>query len=107
MNGEINHQIFWLFGVPICLLFVMGLYCILATYNLVRVLIGLEILIKAATLLVILAGYLTGRAALAQAIVITLIVVEVVVIVVAGGVVLQAFSHHGSLNVRNLRNLKG
>ena len=100
-------QLFWLFTIPICLLFVMGLYCLLVTFNLVRVLIGLELLIKAATLLIILAGYLSGRTGLAQAIVITMIVIEVVVIVVAGGVVLQAFARHGSLNVKNLRNLKG
>lgn len=103
MSAETN-QLFWLFSIPICLLFAAGIYCVLVTYNLVRVLIGLELLTKAATLLIILAGYISGRVALAQAIVITLIVIEVVVIVVAGGVILQAFGRFGSLNVKNLRN---
>jgi multisubunit Na+/H+ antiporter MnhC subunit len=73
----------------------------------VRAMIGLELLIKAATLLIILAGYLCGRSALAQAIVITLIVIEIVVMVVAGGIILWAFRHNESIDPRKLSNLKG
>ncbi|MDD5655048.1 MAG: NADH-quinone oxidoreductase subunit K [Candidatus Omnitrophica bacterium] len=89
------------------MLLVTGFYCVLATYNLVRVLIGLEILIKAVTLLIILAGYLTGKAALTQTLVITLIVVEVVVMTVGMGVILGAYRHYGTLDARELRKLKG
>jgi len=89
------------------MLFVMGFYCIFFTFNLVRALIGVELLIKAVTLLIITAGYVTGRMSLAQAIVITLIVVEVVFIVVATGVVIGLHRHNGTLDTRKLRNLKG
>jgi NADH-quinone oxidoreductase subunit K len=89
------------------LLLVTGFYCILATRNLIRALIGLEILTKAVTLLIIVAGYVTGRLALAQTLVITLIVFEVVVMVVAAGLIVNVFKHFDSLDVRNLRNLKG
>ena len=85
----------------------MGFYCIFFTFNLVRALIGVELLIKAVTLLIIAAGYVTGHIALAQAIVITLIVVEVVFIVVATGVVIGLHRHNGTLDTRKLRNLKG
>jgi NADH-quinone oxidoreductase subunit K len=71
------------------------------------VLIGLEILIKAVTLLIVVAGYLSGQVALAQAIIITVIVIEVVVMVVAAGIVLGLHKEYDSLNVRNARNLKG
>ena len=73
MNGD-TAVIFWLFNIFIILLSIAGVYCILMTFNLIRALLGLEILIKASTLLIILAGYLTHQTGLAQAMVITLTV---------------------------------
>jgi NADH:ubiquinone oxidoreductase subunit K len=89
------------------LLFIVGLYCILVSFNMIRALIGVEILIKAATLLIISAGYISGRTGIAQALVITLIVIEIVVMVVAGGVSLWAFRHNNTIDPRRLKNLKG
>ncbi|MDD2679781.1 MAG: NADH-quinone oxidoreductase subunit K [Candidatus Omnitrophica bacterium] len=94
-------------AIFITLLFITGIYCIMASYNLVRVLIGVEILIKAVTLMIIVVGSACGRLALAQSLVITLIVVEVVVITVAVGVVLGIHTHNNSLDVRKVRRLKG
>jgi len=74
-----------LFVLSIVLIFITGIYCLLVTRNLLRVLIALEVLTKAVTLLLILAGYLSGQLPLAQAFVITLIIIEVVVVVVAAG----------------------
>ncbi|MBU4198900.1 MAG: NADH-quinone oxidoreductase subunit K [Verrucomicrobia bacterium] len=91
----------------IILLSVTALYCMLVSRNLIRILIGLELLIKAVTLLIALTGYLTGRMALAQTFIITLIVIEVVVIAIAAGIVIGAHRHNQSLDVRTLRNLKG
>ena len=99
--------LFW----PLCIgslaLFVTGIYCILATFNLIRVLIGLELLMKAVTLFIITVGNETGNIVLAQSLVITLIVIEVVVITVAMGIVFGLRRHNGSLDTRHLRNLKG
>ena len=91
----------------IIILFVAGLYCVLVTRNLMRVLIGLELLTKAVTLLLILAGYATGTQALAQAIVITLIMIEVVVIAVMAGVIFSIYRHTGSINASSVKSLKG
>lgn len=91
----------------IIMLFIAGLYCILVTRNLMRVLIGLELLTKAVTLLLIVAGYAIGRVALAQAMVITLIVIEVVVIAVMAGVILSIYRHTGSLDAGNIKSLRG
>lgn len=102
-----NLALFWHLFIVVILLLVMGFYCIFMTYNLIRALIGVELLIKAVTLLIIVAGYVTGNMGLAQAIVITLIVVEVVFIVVATGVVIGLRRHNGTLDTRKLRNLKG
>ena len=108
MNLSVEYaQLFWYFIIFIILLFITGIYCILVSFNLIRALIGVEILIKAATLLIILAGYLCGRTGLAQSIVITLIVIEIVFMVIAGGVVLWAFRHNNSIDPRDLSELKG
>ena len=102
-----NWQLFLTFDIFVIMLFITGLYCILVTRNLIRVLIGLELLTKAVTLLLIVAGYVTGQVALCQAMVITLIVIEVVVIAIAAGVVLSIHRHNNSIDVREIRNLKG
>ena len=102
-----NWQLFLNYGFFIIMLFIAGLYCILVTRNLVRVLIGLELLTKGVTLLLILGGYMTGRTALAQCLVITLIVIEVVIMAVMAGIILSIYRHTGSLDASNLRSLKG
>jgi multisubunit Na+/H+ antiporter MnhC subunit len=100
-------QLFWMCSIGAILVFIIGIYCILVTFNLIRAIIGLELLTKAVTLFLILAGYVTGRMGLAQALVITLIVIEVVVIAVAVGVILCVFRHNNTIDVRLLRNIKG
>ena len=70
-------------------------------------LLGMEIITKAVTLLLVVAGMASGHMALAQTLIITLIVIEVVVIAVAAGIVIAVFKHTGTLDVRRLRNLKG
>ncbi len=107
MSAELL-QIFGTFGVFIVLMIIIGIYCILATSNLVRAIIGIEILIKAVTLLLILAGYITKQTALIQSLVITLIVIEVAIMVVAGGVILCVFRQHKTIDDSSkLTNLKG
>jgi multisubunit Na+/H+ antiporter MnhC subunit len=100
-------QLFWLFSIGAALVLITGFYCLIVTYNLIRALIGLELLTKSATLFIILAGYITGRTALAQALAITLIVIEVVVIAVAVGIVLCVYKHNKSIDTRLLKNIKG
>lgn len=106
MNIE-SMSLLWQFGLSVIMLMVIGIYCVLVTFNLIRALIGLEIMIKAVTLLIVVAGYITGHVALAQSFVITLIVIEAVVITVSVGVVLGIHRHSDSLDVRNIRSLKG
>jgi len=104
---ENNLQLFLLFGFFAVMIFIAGAYCMLVTRNIMRVLIGIEILVKAATLLLIASGYITGHVALAQSLVITLIIIEVVIMVVMAGVILSIYRHNESLDARNLRSLKG
>jgi multisubunit Na+/H+ antiporter MnhC subunit len=100
-------HLFWFLGLSVIMLFIIGLYYMLVTYNLIRVLIGLEIIVKAVTLLLVVAGYMTKHIALVQALIITLIVIEAVLITVAIGVVLGLHEKNDSLDTRRIRNLKG
>lgn len=100
-------SVFWPFFVSALILFIVGIYCLLVTINLIRALIGVELMIKAVTLLIVTIGYITDHIALTQAFIITMIVIEVVFITVAMGIVIGLVDHNGSLDARNLRNLKG
>jgi multisubunit Na+/H+ antiporter MnhC subunit len=105
MNGVTG---FFALGVTfVVLLGVAAVYAILASRNLIRILIGLELLTKAVTLLLAVAGYVTGRMALAQTFIITLIVIEVVVIAVAAGIIIGIHRHNHDLDAGKLRNLRG
>ena len=96
-----------MFGVGVVLVLIVGFYGVLTTRNLIRVLIGLEVLTKAVTMLIIVAGYSVGQIALAQALAITLILIEVAVIVVAISIVLCVYRHSRSIDTALLREIKG
>ena len=100
-------QLFSVFGFFTVILLIAGAYCILATRGLIRTIIGIELLIKAVTLFFIVVGYITGKPALTQALVITVIVVEVVVVVIAGGIAISVFRKNDSLDVTLLNKMKG
>ena len=106
MNGN-AWQMFCLFGFFIVLVFTAGMYCILVTRNMIRAIVGWELLVKAITLLFIVVGFITGQTALIQSFVITIIVIEVIVAAVAGGIALRVFRYHDSLDVRQLQRMKG
>lgn len=106
MVGEITHPEN-VFALCVVLLSVCAIYGMLFSKNLIRILIGVELLSKALTLLLAAGGYLTGQTGLSQALIITLIVVEAVVIAVAAGIVIGAFQRTGTLDVRDLEKLKG
>lgn len=101
------NNIFILDLIAVILLLVIGLYTLLVSRNLLRMLIGFEIMAKGVTLAIVSAGWLNGKAALAQTLAITVIVVEVVFIAIALAIVMLIQRKKGSLDVRKLTNLKG
>jgi NADH-quinone oxidoreductase subunit K len=84
-----------------------GLYCMLVSRNLLRLLIGVEIASKGVLLAFISVGKAVGSLGLAQSFAVTMIVVEVVVVAVALGLIVRAYSAHGSLDVWKLNTLRG
>ncbi len=89
------------------LLFFIGLYCLLTSRNMIKLLIGLEIMAKSAVLSFITAGYARGETFFSQSLVITFIVIEVSIVAVALALVINAYRNTGSLDVRSLTKLKG
>jgi len=96
-----------LFVIAIVLIAATGVYCLIATHNLIRVLIALELLNKAATLLIALAGIINRQVATAQSYIIALIVIEVVVTAVGAGIAIAVHTKDGSLDLRNMLKAKG
>ena len=105
MSPEL-FRVFWPYCAAIAMLAASGLYCMLASFNLIRCLIGVELMLKAVSLLVIVAGFAAGREALAQSLVVTFIVIEVVVMTVALGVVMGIQRHNGTLDTRDIEDGK-
>lgn len=93
--------------VAVVLMLCIGLYTLLVSRNLIRMLIGFEIMAKGVTLALVSAGSINGKIVLSQTLAITVIVVEVVFIAVALAIVMLIHRKKRSISVRKLTDLKG
>ncbi len=89
------------------LLILAGCFCLMRTYHIIKIIIGIEIAMKAVTLFIAYAGHINGEMGLAQSFIITIIVVEVVIAVVLSGISLNLYKKYKSMDLRNIRKLKG
>jgi NADH:ubiquinone oxidoreductase subunit K len=94
-----------LFGV-IALLGV-GMYGLLITRNLIKVVMVLQILIKAVVLGLVLAGTVSGNTGLGQSTAATVIVADTVVAVVGLALAVQVRRRFGTLDVPKISTLRG
>lgn len=85
----------------------VGLYGLLIERNLIKLIIALQILVKATLLGLIIAGNANGQINLSQSLGITVIVADTVVAVVGIALVVQVRRRIGTLDVRDLARLKG
>ena len=69
--------------VTVASLFGLGLYCLISKSNLVKMVIGIELMGKAVTLSFILGGFINGNTGLSQGVVFTIIAIEAVVAALA------------------------
>ena len=92
--------------VGVLALFGVGLYGLLAVRNLIKVVIALQILVKAALLALVAAGNASGRINLGQSIAMTVIVVDTVVAVIGLALAMQVRRRLGTLDVRDLSTLR-
>jgi len=84
----------------------VGFYCLLATRNMIKVIIGLQLVIKGVALAFILGGALTGKMSLAQTLALTVIVADTVVAVIGLAFAVQVRHRIGTLDIKALSTLK-
>ena len=85
----------------------IGIYGLLVSHNLFKVVIALQILVKAALLALIGAGAACGEIDLGQSLALTVIVADTIVAVIGIALSIQVRRRIGTLDVRDLAKLKG
>jgi len=85
----------------------VGLYGLLVSRNLIKVIIALQLLGKAAVLGLLVAGKASGQMNLSQSLAITVIVADTIVAVVGMALAIQVRRQLKTLDVRELARLKG
>jgi len=85
----------------------LGFYGLLAQRNLVKLVIALQILVKAAILGLVVAGNAGDNIGLSQSLAVTVIVADTVVAVIALALVVQIRRRVGTMDVRDLAQLQG
>ncbi len=85
----------------------VGFYGLLATRSLIRLIVALQVMVKAALLGLVAAGSVTGQVNLGQSLAITVIVADTVVAVIGLALGVQIRRRLGSLDVRDLSRLRG
>jgi len=103
-------------------LVLIGLYAVLVKKNVLKMLIGLSIMETGVNLLLISIGYIYGRSApilsegigpnqavdpIPQALVLTAIVIGVATTAMALSVAIVLYQRYGTLNVEEIRRLRG
>jgi NADH:ubiquinone oxidoreductase subunit K len=91
----------------VALLVLIGLYALLTMKNLVRMLIGIEIVSKGIMLALIATGYEKGNVLTSQSLAISFIVVEVCVLATALAIIINIHRHLKTLDIGELTKLKG
>jgi NADH-quinone oxidoreductase subunit K len=84
----------------------IGLYGLLITRNLIKVVIALQILGKGALLALVTAGAVSGKINLGQSLAVVVIVVDTIVAVIGLALALQVKRRMGTLDVKELSTLK-
>lgn len=85
----------------------VGLYALLTTRHLIRILLALQLLAKGTLLALVAAGWLAGRIDLAQALIVTVIVADTVVMTVGLALAVRVWRRLGTLDLADLATLKG
>ncbi|MCL2485302.1 MAG: NADH-quinone oxidoreductase subunit K [Endomicrobia bacterium] len=99
--------LFKLYLITAPILFVVGIYAIITTRNIIAMIIGIEVMMKGVTVLLAAAGYFNGKPQVVEPLIITMIVVEVVILMISAGYIINIVKKHDSLDVANINKLKG
>lgn len=84
------------------ILLFLGLWCIISKTNLIKIIIGIEIMAKGALL-----SFIASGGGSIQSVVIIVIAIDAIVAAVALSVAVNAWRHNKSLDISNMRKLRG
>jgi NADH-quinone oxidoreductase subunit K len=84
----------------------IGLYGLLATRNLINVVIALQITVKGVLVALILAGRQAGQINVGQSMALTVIVADTIVAVLGLALAVQVRRHFGTLDIKALTMLR-
>jgi NADH-quinone oxidoreductase subunit K len=84
----------------------IGLYGLLISRNLIKVVIALQILVKGAMVALVLAGNISGRVNVGQSLAMTVIVADTIVAVVGLALAVQVRRFFGTLDLSALTKLR-
>jgi len=101
-----NNEVLLLFGCGL-LVMMLGVYMLILYRNLLRLIIGIEVIAKGVTLIFLSAGIYRQDIGLIQSLIVTFIIVETVLAAVVLALVIGAHRIYGSLDIRHLSKLKG
>ena len=88
-------------------LILTGCFELIRTRHMLKIIIALELAIKAVSMFIVLGGWLNGNMPVAESFVVSVIVIEVVVATVLSGIAISIYHKYGNMDIRSLRNLKG
>lgn len=98
---------FWAEGATIAVTLGLAVYCLISRRNLFKMLVGLNVLSKAATMSIAVRAADAGSLGTGQSLMIAIMMVEVTVTAVALSIMVNVFRHYGSLDARDLKRLSG
>ena len=101
-----NNEILLLLSCGI-LLMMTGIYMLILYRNLLRLIIGVEIVSKGVTLIFLAVGVYRQDIGFIQSLLVTFIIVETVLAAIMLALAVRAQKIHGSLDIRNLSKLRG
>jgi len=89
------------------MVFLLGLFCVISQRNLIKIIIGIEIMGKAVILNFITAGYYQNNVEVAQAIVMTAILIDAIIVAVMLALVVNVFRVNRGILADQIARLKG
>lgn len=84
----------------------IGLYGVMVSRNLIKVIVGLQLLVKGGMLALVLAGRLNGQVTTSSTLALTVIVADTIVAVIGLALAVQMRRHFGTLDTKSLSNLR-
>ena len=100
-------DLFSLYFILSLLIFLLGLYCVVSQGNLIKIVIGIEVMGKGVLLNFITAGFFQNNTGMAQAVVMTAILIDAVIAAVILALIVNVFRLTRGILATRISGLKG